>query len=58
MEQIPTSKTIQTELAERNSYILAVPLTTEKQISIDFSETNRIWRDKECLNHGYTPRDY
>lgn len=57
MEQIPTSKTIQTELAERNSYILAVPLTTEKQISIDFSETNRIWRDKECLNHGYTPRD-
>ncbi len=57
MEQMPTSKTVQTELAERNGYILAVPLTTEKQISIDFSETNRIWRDKECLNHGYTPRD-
>lgn len=57
MEQTITSKTIQAELAVKKSRILAVPLTTEEQIGIDFSETNGIWRDKECLNHGYTPRD-
>lgn len=57
MEQVSTSKTIQTELVVKNGHVIAVPLTTEKQIEIDFSETNGIWRDKECLNHGYTPKD-
>src|SRR5659263_624686 len=48
---------IQTELVVKNGHVLAVPLTTEKQIGIDFSETNGIWRDRESLNHGYTPKD-
>ncbi len=48
---------IQTKLVVEKDNFLVVPLTTEKQIGIDFSETNGIWRDRESLNHGYTPRD-
>lgn len=32
-------------------------VSTETEIGISFSGSTSIWKDKECLNHGYTPRD-
>jgi cell division control protein 6 len=49
-------ETIQTELNSDNLAVV-IPPRTVAEIDINFDQIGNIWRDKKCLDKGYTPKD-